>query len=226
MEILEVLYSPTTAFARLREKRWAWLIPAALTIALSLATVLATMGKFTVAEILEYQIERSGQEVPPGSMDQAVALVTATMYIAPIVFVPMMILVLAVLLLAIVKGFAGEASFPQMLNAVSLSMWALSVVSCAIMLLMLFTAPDLRAYNIDNPIPLNLAYFLGPEEVGKPFSALLSGINLLNFYYIYLLSLGASTLGSRVSMGKVMGPLLGLYFVWILAKAGFQALFG
>lgn len=113
-----------------------------------------------------------------------------------------------------------------MLNATSYSFWPITVISSALLAVLVATAPDLKALNLDNPIPLNMAYFVGPEDVGKGFAALLSGINLMNFYFIYLLSVGAAVLSERTTTGKVMGPLLGLYALWIFGKAGFAALFG
>ncbi|MCW5963180.1 MAG: YIP1 family protein [Bryobacterales bacterium] len=226
MELFEVFYSPATAFAKLREKKWAWVLPALLVIALSIASIAVMLNKFSANDIIEYQVQQSGRDVPAEGLNQAAGLVSVFMYASPLVTIPVMIAVIALVLMAIVKGFAGETSFPRMLNAASYSFWPTTVISSVLLAVMVVTAPDLRALNLDNPIPLNLGFFVGPEAVGKGFAALLSGINLLNFYFIWLLSAGAAILSERTTTGKVMGPLLGIYALWILGKAGFAALFG
>ncbi len=226
MELLEVFYSPATAFARLRDKKWAWILPTILVTALSVGSIALMLSKFSVVDIIEYQSQQSGQDVPAEALDQAAGFLSIFMYLSPLFSVPIMIAVLALILLAIVKGFAGDTDFGKMLNATAYSFWPWSVVSGVLMAIMVTAAPDLRAFNLENPIPLNLGYFIGSEAVGKGFAAMLSGVNLLNFYFIYLLSVGAAQLSDRVATGKVMGPLLGLYALWILGKSGFAAIFG
>lgn len=226
MELLEVFYQPSSAFTRLREKKWAWVLPAILILALSVGSVAMMLNKFSVNDILEQSMAESGQEMPAQGMDQAAGIIAITMYASPVVTVPVMILVVALVLFAIVKGFAGETTFPRMLNAAAYSIWPWTVISSVLVAIMLATAPDLKGFNLQNPIPLNVAYFVGADAVGKGFAALLSGINLLNFYFLYLLSVGAAALSDRTSVGKVMGPLAGIYVLWILGKAGFASIFG
>jgi len=164
--------------------------------------------------------------MPAGAMEQAAGILTVTMYASPLITIPIIILILALIQLGIVKGFAGETTFPRMLNAVTYAMWPWTIVGAVLMAVMLAAAPDLRAFHLENPLPLNAGYFLGEDAVGKGFAAMLSGINLLNFYLLYLLSIGTAQLSERVSTGKVMGPLIGIYILWTLGKAGFAALLG
>lgn len=226
MALFEVFYRPAAAFQSLREQRWAWVLATTLSVALSVLLVVAMLNRFSVSDILDAQAASSGRDLPPEAYDQAAGLIAATMYVSPLVSVPVMVLLVALVLLATVKGFAGESNYLRMLNAAAFSVWPWTLATAVFMVLMLYTAPDLRAYNLQNPLPLNLAFFLGPDEVGKGLSTLLSGINLLNFYFIYLLVTGATALSDGVKATQVLLPVAGIYAVWILAKAGFAVLFG
>jgi hypothetical protein len=226
MELLEVFYSPTSAFARLRDRKWAWVVPTLLIILVTVAMMAAILNKFSVTDIILEQSRQSGNEVPEEAMGTAVSFLAIFMYASPLFSVPSMILVIALVLYGLVKGFSGETSYSHMLNAASYAFWPVTVVSSALMLVMLLAAPDIRAFNLENPIPLNAGFFLGAETVGKAAAAFLTGISLVNFYFVYLLALGASQLSQRVRLGSVLGPLLGIYALWYIGKAGLAALFG
>ncbi len=226
MELLEVFYSPAAAFARLREKKWAWILPTLLTIALSIGAIAMVLNKFTVMDIIEAQARQGGNEVPAEAMGTAASFLAVVMYASPFLTVPISILVIALVVFAIVKGFSGETTYSRMLNAASYAFWPVSVISTVLMAVMLMAAPDIQAFNLENPIPLNLGYFLGADAVGKAASAFLTGVSLVNFYFVYLLALGAAQLSDRVRISSVVGPLLGIYALWYLGKAGFAALFG
>jgi hypothetical protein len=225
MALIQILFSPGAAFESLRGKKWAWVLPTILMIGFSLASIALLLGKFSVTEIMEHQIAQSGQEVPPQGVGQMAGVVTGMMYGSAVIATPIFILVLGLILLGIVKGFSGQTDFAMMLNATSYAMLAYSVVSIVLMLVMLFTASDLKTYQLENPIPLNVGYFFPPETAGKALSAFLSGISLINFYAIYLLALGAATLSERVKTSTVMWPVFGLYMLYILGKTGFAAIF-
>jgi hypothetical protein len=224
--LFEVFFRPAAAFESLRAQRWAWLLATTLTMVLGLLSVVSMLNRFSISDILDQQAAVSGRDLPPEAYDQAAGLITATMYVAPILSIPLMVLTIALVLLAAVKGFAGQTNYLRMLNAAAFAVWPWTLVSTMFMLLMLYAAPDLKTYNMQNPLPLNLAFFLGPDDVGKGLSALFSGVNLLNFYFIYLLAAGASALSDGVKPGQVLLPIAGIYVVWIFGKAGMAVLFG
>lgn len=224
MEILEVLYSPGTAFAKLRGKKWAWLLPTALSLILSVVSISLLTSKYSVAAIMEAEMIRNGQEIPPQGVGGMVGVVSVIMYVMPIVISIISLFVTSLILLAIVKGFSGDTSYPAMMNVSAYAGFAYGVFVTILFMIMFASSTDLQSFNLNNPIPLNAAYFVTPEDVGKPVAALLSGFNLMNFYLIYMLALGASKLSERVTPGKVAGPLVAIYVVYILGKAGIAAL--
>jgi hypothetical protein len=224
MELLEVLYSPGTAFAKLRGKKWAWILPTLLSLILSILTIFLLTSKYSVVEIMETEMIRNGQEIPPQGVGAMVGVITVMMYVAPLVISVIALFLTALVLLAIVKGFSGNTSYPAMMNVSAFAGFAYGIFVTILFLIMLVTSTDLQSFNVNNPVPLNAAYFVTPEDVGKPMVALLSGFNLMNFYLIYMLALGASKLSERVTPGKVIGPLIAIYAVYILGKAGIAAL--
>lgn len=226
MELIQVLFSPAAAFASLRGKKWAWVLPTLLMLAIGVLCMFLLLNRFSAVAIMEDQIAQSGQQMPPQGVSQAAGIVTMMMYISAVVFPIISVLLIALVLLGIVKGFSGETSFPMMLNASAYSMFAAySIVNTVLFLIMFFTAPDLRTFQLQNPIPLNAGYFVTLQDVGKAGVAFLSGINLVNFYLMYLLALGAAKLSDRVTTGKVLWPLVGIYTLYILGKTGLAAIF-
>ncbi len=225
MALFQVLFSPSAAFASLRGKKWAWILPTVLTIGIAVLSVFLLLRRFSVVAIIEEQMAAAGQQMPPQGLGPAAAIASVMMYIGPLFSIVLSVLVMALVLFGIVKGFSGETTFPMMLNAAAYALFAYSVVGTVLFLTMFYTAPDLKSFQIQNPIPLNVGYFVTPEAVGKAGVAALSGINLVNFYLMYLLALGAAKLSERVSVGSVLWPLAGIYAVYTLGKAGLAAIF-
>jgi hypothetical protein len=226
MEVLEVLYSPATAFTRLREKKAAWVLAVMVLMAITLLFMVLLLSRFSVEEITEVQMAASGREMPPGSMEQALPFITMTMYVMPLISVPILTLLLSVVLLVIVKAYGGETTFVRMLNAGSFAMVGWSIVNTTLTVIMLYASLDLQTFNLNNPVPLNLGYFFEPDSVGKAVSAFLSGINFVNFYFIWLLSLATAKLSDRVKQGSVMVALVGIYVVYVLIKTGAATVMG
>ncbi len=225
MELLLILFSPAETFRGLSGRRWAWTLPAALMILFGVLTTFLLLQRFSVLAIVGRQIAQSGREMPAEGLGQATGIVTAIMYISPLVSIPLMLLAVAGVLLGIVKVFLGDATYSMMLNAAAYAMFAYSLVSAVLFLVMLYAAPDLESFGLENPIPLNAGYFVDARQAGKAWAALLQGVNLLNFYLIYLLALGAASLSNRVTTGGVLWPLAGIYGVYVLGKTALASLF-
>lgn len=225
MALIQVLFSPAAAFASLRGKKWAWVLPTLLMIVLGLLSVFLLLQRFSALAIIEDQVAQSGRDVPAQGLSQAAGFVSVMMYTTPLFSTVLMVLVVALVLFGIVKGFSGETSYPMMLNAAAYALFAFSVVSTVLFLTMFYTAPDLKSFQIQNPVPLNAGYFFTPQDVGKAGVAFLSGINLLNFYLMYLLAMGAAQLSDRLTTAKVLWPLVGIYAVYVLGKTGLATIF-
>ncbi|MCZ2154576.1 MAG: YIP1 family protein [Bryobacterales bacterium] len=225
MELLLVLFSPDRAFQALRGRGWAWVLPAVLIILFEVLVIYLILHRFGAMAIVGRQLAQTGRDVPPEALSRAAGIVATTMYVSPLVSTPLMLLAVAAVLLGIVKVFSGDATYPMMLNAAAYAMFAYSLASTVLFLVMFYTAPDLNSLALENPIPLNVGYFVDAARVGKGWSALLSGVNLLNFYLIWLLSFGAACLASRIRAGTVLWPLGSIYVAYVLVKTGAAALF-
>jgi hypothetical protein len=82
---------------------------------------------------------------------------------------------------------------------------------------------DKEAFNINNPVATNPAYFMDP--MGNKFAyGMASGLDVFMIWTIVLMGIGFAC-NSKVKRGTAIGIVAGWYLVWKLATAGLAALF-
>jgi len=226
LDLLQIFFDPKATFWRLRDRKFGWILPLVAGQLLAIANITLLLRRFSVVSIIEHQMEASGKTLPPGSLDQVVGFAEAMMYVGPLVLGPLMLLLIALVVYGIARGTGGDVRFGQILNVTSISSWAWSAVSTVLSVIMLWLAPDLQSLNLDNPVPLNLGFFLDKASVGAAISALASSVNLLYFYFLWLLALGAAVVADRVRQSTVLWILASIYFLLFFARAGFAMIAG
>ncbi len=82
---------------------------------------------------------------------------------------------------------------------------------------------DKEAFNINNPVATNPAYFMDP--MGNKFAyGMASGLDVFIIWTIVLMGIGFAC-NSKVKRGTAIGIVAGWYLVWKLATAGLAAAF-
>ena len=82
--------------------------------------------------------------------------------------------------------------------------------------------------NLDpqNPIPVNLAFFLNYKEVPKPLFALAGSVDIVVVWCVILLGLAMSrATGGKVKALPITLCFVGAWAIWIIGKVGLAAIF-
>ena len=89
---------------------------------------------------------------------------------------------------------------------------------------MFLKEPDML--DIQNLVATNLAAVMDAETASKWLLRLGTSIDLFNMWNIALISIGISTMTKgRVSLGKALAGVFGLFVVWVLLATGWAAIF-
>ena len=207
--VVQVIFSPAAIFDQLKE-RPVWVGALITLIALSFLPNLLIPEEL----IRQAVLDQLGSDATEAQIDASMGFATAFRYVGPIVFPPLLSVILAALILLIYNVvLGGEASFSQ---TFSLSTHALlilvlgSIVTLPLLLargdLTLVLAPNLLVPGLDTD---SYAY------------RLLSRINLFSLWTAIVLGIGVSRLYPKRSAGSAAGLLIGLYIVFTAVTAGF-----
>lgn len=90
---------------------------------------------------------------------------------------------------------------------------------------MFLKEPDML--DIQNLVATNVAAVMDAETTSRPLMRLATSIDLFNVWTIALIAIGLSTMTKgKISVGKALAGVLGLFVVWVLLATGWAAIFG
>jgi len=227
--LVGVYVSPGATFADIARKPdfIAPLVAGIVAAVVVTETLLARMG---AERIVRQSIEQSSRasSMTPEQMQQAVEqgakFTSVFMHLIGVVAPPIVMLIVAGLGLLIMNAiFGSQLKFK---TAFSVACYAnlVNVLGSVVALVMILLA-DPETFNAQNPMPTNPGFFLNPRETSKPLMSLLSSLDLFTLWAMVLLGIGFSAAADRkVKPMTVFLCYLGLWAVWVLAKAGLATL--
>jgi Yip1 domain len=194
-------------------------------------TMYLKLGMETVTRI---SLERSpfASRMTPEQIQQAIANsaehLTRTLVIADVsilIVIPMLLAILAGLGILFVNAiFGGEAKFKTLVSVAAYANLVPIIGSILGIVIILFGGTE----NLDpqNPVPLNLAFFLNYKEVSKPLFSLAGSVDLMVIWLVVLLGIGMSKAsGGRAKTLSVTFCFVGAWALWIVAKVALSMLF-
>ncbi|MDR3676602.1 MAG: YIP1 family protein [Acidobacteriota bacterium] len=208
--------------------------PIATLIVASCALFDAMYWKFGVETLTRLQFERSSfaSRMTPEQMEQAInrsaghlartlILTDVSIVIATLVG----LLIIAGLGMMIVNAIlGGEAKFKTLFSVASYAHLP-SVLGVILALpIALFGGTD----NLDpqNPMPVNLAFFLNYRDVSKPLFALAGSVDIVVVWIVILLGLGMSrATGGKVKALPITLCFVGAWAIWIVGKVALASIF-
>jgi hypothetical protein len=231
--LLGVFISPGETFADIARKPG--FIAPIITIIVASCTLADTLYVKVGTEVLtRLSLERSSfaARMTPEQIDKAVSQsgghLVRTLIITDVsvlIVTPLIFLILAGLGMMIVNALlGGEVKFKTLFSVASYANIP-SIVGVLLALpLIFFGGTD----NLDpqNPIPVNLAFFLNYKEVPKPLFALAGSVDIVAIWILILLGLGMSkATGGKVKALPITLCFAGAWAIWIIGKVAFAAIF-
>lgn len=243
------LFSPGETFVDVNRKP-TWLSPLLIMILILLASTLffewrvkPDWDRFFRSQITK-SIEKSGRAMTKEDIDNAVAMqikFSKTDLTSPmsLVFTAVRLVLITVFVCVLPAGiFAlglmliqAQTTFKKILSIVSWSSAATGLVGFlvfagALMIQDQERLKDVNPTEVATLVPTNLGVIL-PQGISPFVSSLISSIDIFSIWFLILLIIGfvAISGAKRITQGKVAFLVLSLWFIWILIKAGFAAVF-
>jgi hypothetical protein len=227
--LVDVYFSPREAFTRIVGKP-SFLVPLVAFLVLVLGFTAVWMSKVDPVEFMKAQLEESGQwdRIPAdqreGILESAAGRMKTFGWIGPVVFTPLMLLVVAAALMFVFRFFyASEAVFKQALAIVSWCFFATGLVTTPLTILVLYLKGDWNV-NPQDVLQANLSLLLDKSTAARPLWALFTGIDVFSLWVVFLLAVGFGA-ASRKTTGSALWGVAIPWLLVVLVKVGWAALF-
>jgi hypothetical protein len=225
--LLGVFISPGETFEDVARRPGFW-APLITIVVGALAVIETMLWKIGLERIARMQLEQSGQasRMSPDQIDQALRLAVRVGGITTRVFgilgPPIVLLIIAGLGLLILNPILGaQAKFKTVFSLVCYADLVSLLGSLMAVAMILFGDPE--QFNVENPVPSNVGFFLNPREVSKPLYSLASSADILTIWLLILLGVGLSkATGGKVKPLPIFLLYVGIWLVWVLGKAGLK----
>jgi hypothetical protein len=220
------LIAPGKTFDSIAQ-RPTWVLAMLLNLVLGVGVGYLAVQHTDIGATARQKIEKSGRALTPEQVDQQVEIAEKFGKIigpvAPIVFVPAMYLVVALVYWLGMRLVGGELRYPVSLSVSLHGMLPQAVATLlALPVLMthgMYTEDEFRR----GVVASNLA-FLAPEGASPGLVALLGSLDLFTLWSLALLIIGYRRAG-RTSTTAAAGVVLGVWVLYVLCKIGLTAAF-
>jgi hypothetical protein len=219
-----IFFEPSRTFEALRN-RPRFLVAGLILLLLTISVVGVLYTRVDMGEVIREQMEKNPQaaSLPADQKEQRIKIGKIIGAVVFPVFIPIWIAVGAALYLLGVMAFGGSIGYKK-----SLAVWCYSalppgILATIITILVLF----LKAPETIDPNRLavtNPGVLLGPDS-SKLLFAVLSQIDLLRFYGLFLAAIGLRKV-AKISSGSAWGVVIVWYLIAAVLKIASAAIFG
>ncbi len=228
-----VYFEPSRLFQEIAQKP-NWFLPLLVVSLVTLLSVSVFLNAVGMENVVRQQLTASSQyqeaskEAQQEMLDNALhSPLSSTIFkIAPL-FPVISIWVFTLLLTGILMGvliLAGkQLKFSKLYSVCCHSFFATSLISSPLLVIVSSLAGDPGELDLQNPLQSNLGFLLDAKQ-NPALHSLASSLDFFSLYAIFLLSLGISKITKRTSMGGALSVVGGLWLVWVLGKAAWNAL--
>ena len=231
--IFGVIFSPKPTFESIVQKP-TWVLPLVAISLLSILIIFVFSQRVGWRSFMERQnqsnsrVQKQMESMTAEQREQM--LETQTKFASVIGYVGAVlgtfiaaVVVAAVLMLAFNVVGGAKVGFVTSLSIVSYS-WVPGIVGGLLGLLILFLK-DPSTIDIQHLVAANAGAFLS-EDSPKWLETLLSSFDLFIFWTMILMGIGFSaTNPKKISFGKGLGTVVGVWLIYLLVKVGFAAAF-
>jgi hypothetical protein len=227
--IIGVVINPKETFGDIA-KRPTWLLPIVLIVLVSLAITYIYGARVGWRSLIEKQIDSSSRtsqmttDQKEKAIDQGAKIAPIIGYGSAVVAIPLVAVIIAGILLGVFSLIASaRIEFRTALGIVSHS-WVPGLIGGLLGLIVVSVkAPDL--IDIENLVATNVGAFLSSDSPHWLLK-LGSSLDLFTFWTIFLMALGFSAANpKKVSVGKALAIIGGMWVLVVLVKVGWAAAF-
>ncbi len=222
-----IFFEPSATFEDINRKP-GFVVPLLVGILLALVTWQVIGHLVNLQEILMVSMKTNPQvadKVSPEQMQQQASfLVPFIQYVAPLLGVPIMIFLTSGVLMLMVWISGSETTFSKIASVVSYSMFLQGLIGGILMILVFALASDPLAIDLKNPVMTNIGRFVDASE-SPVLNRLLSSVDILVWYVIFLLGLGLSKIARPMTIARGVILVAVPYLLYVAASAGLAALF-
>jgi hypothetical protein len=227
--LLEVFYQPGKLFASLPERKFAWVLPLIVSALMGVLGYYLFYRYIGAENIARQSMEAYASRMTPEQMQQAISQAAtpgrmAIGYVSAFFGTMIAMLVISGALMSFAMISSKAPKFGSMLAMVTLAYLPYYAIVMLMTWLTLALSPDPTSLDFRNILATNVGAFLNKNETSKGLYSLMTSIDILSFFQIFMLSLGLSKL-TRSKLGFGLGCVIGLWFVYVLIKMGFSMLF-
>jgi hypothetical protein len=220
--------SPRAEFGHILRRAAFWW-PMLATVIINLTFTVIWVQKVDVRAFMRAQIEASprADRIPPDRMETIVE--TQSRMFRPIAFTsavlgaPIVTFILGGLFLFVYRFlYAGEVTYRQSLSVVAWSFLAVGVVTVPLSLLTFALKGDWNV-NPQEVLATNVGALVDKAAVARPLHALLSSLDLVTFWILFLLAAGYGVATRRATSTALWG-VGGCWALWVLGKVAWNLL--
>lgn len=217
-----VFFDPKRAFADIAaHPRW-W-VPFLISILVALAFVTLYSQRIGWERYLERALESNPRtesltaEQRQRIVEQQARLAGVLSYVGAVAGSAVSLAVVAGVLLFATNVLLGAAATYRQIFAITCYGFLPNALASVLGILMMFLKHP-EDFDLENPTAFNIGAWLDPQATPKWLLAAAGSIDLFSIWVILLLALGVSTVGRKVSYGKALATVIGLWLVWVLLK--------
>jgi hypothetical protein len=227
--LVDLYFAPREAFARI-VRRPGFLLPLVCHTALAFGFSSIWMNKVDAKEFVKAQLEEAGRwdQIPAdrreGILEGAAGRMQVFGWVGPLLFTPIMVVVVAGVLLGIFRFFyASELSFRQSMALVAWPFFAVALVTTPLLLLVFNLKGDWNL-NPQDVLQANLGLLLDKSSAAKPLWALFTSVDLFSLWLVFLLAVGFGV-ASRKTTGSALWGVAIPWLAIVAIKVGWAAMF-
>ena len=224
-KLLGVFLEPQKTFKAIGQSS-DWFIPLTACLLLVLIFNIVAVGRMGIGNILRTSLQGNPQA------DEIVAAAEGSMftklmiYVAPVISIPISLLALAGIFLVVLTLAGEDMNYKKVFSVCAYSLFAYSLGSSFVTLMVIVFTKDFSDFDLRNPLASNVGYFLNPAETGKFLHSLASSLDLLSFWFLFLLGVGFAATSPRPNFRKSLTLVVSLWVVYVIGKAGLSNFFG
>ena len=221
-----VFFEPTKAFTDIAE-RPRWLAPLLLVILASLAYTFAIGQRLGWERVIDQQLQSRMAQMSDqqrAAVEQTkglqVKIASVFAYVGALLGPPVYCLVAAGVLLLIVNGIMSAGIKFKQAFAVMCYSGLPGILLIVLMIVAMYMKPNPDDFNLQNPLPFNLGWFMSPDTPAKFLHSIASSIDIFSIWAIALIATGLKAAGGRkLTFGGAATAVLTPWAIVVLLKA-------